>query len=183
MDYGLDMLAGYWIAIDSGGKAYVYKEVYKSGLVISKAAELINSMTSEEIYCYIAPPDMWNRRQDTGKSVAELFAEKGIVLTKAENDRVAGWYNLREWLRPIKNEFGEQEPTLKIFSSCSNLIRCLPALVADRLNPNDAATEPHELTHAPDALRYFVAGRPVPAVEAGADGYQDQMEEILNFGQ
>ena len=36
-----------------------------------------------------------------------------------------------------------------------NLIRTLPALQHDDKNPNDVATEPHELTHIPDALRYF----------------------------
>ncbi len=183
MDYGLDMLAGYWIAVDSGGRAYVYKEVYQSGLIISRAAELIRSMTNEKIYCYIAPPDMWNRRQDTGKSVAELFAERGMTLTRADNNRVAGWYNLREWLRPTENEFGEKEAMLKIFPACSNLIRCLPALVTDKLDPNDASTEPHEITHAPDALRYFVAGRPVPAEERREDSYFDQTMALLDFGQ
>ncbi|MGN0628365.1 MAG: terminase large subunit domain-containing protein [Oscillospiraceae bacterium] len=183
MDYGLDMLAGYWIAVDSGGRAYVYREVYESGLIISRAAETIRAMTKEKIYCYLAPPDMWSRRQDTGKSVAELFAEHGIMLTKADNNRVAGWYNLREWLRPRENEFGQQEPMLKIFPSCSNLIRSLPALVTDKLDPNDAATEPHEVTHAPDALRYFVAGRPVPAAEAREDSYFEETMALLSFGQ
>ena len=183
MDYGLDMLAGYWIAVDGGGRAYVYREVYESGLIISRAAEKIRAMTAEKIYCYLAPPDMWNRRQDTGKSVAELFAEHGIVLTKADNNRVAGWYNLREWLRPRENEFGRREPMLKIFPSCSNLIRSLPALVTDKIDPNDAATEPHEITHAPDALRYFVAGRPLPAEEPREDLYFSQTMALLNFGQ
>lgn len=183
MDYGLDMLAGYWIAVDSGGRAYVYREIYESGLIISRAAEAIKAMTREEIYCYLAPPDMWNRRQDTGKSVAELFNEHGIMLTKADNNRVAGWYNLREWLHPRENEFGQREPMLKIFPSCSNLIRSLPALTADRLNPEDAATEPHEVTHGPDALRYFVAGRPVPAAKEQEDGYFEETTALLNFGQ
>ena len=31
----------------------------------------------------------------------------------------------------------------------------MPALQHDEKNPNDVANEPHELTHAPDALRYF----------------------------
>jgi phage terminase large subunit len=35
--------------------------------------------------------------------------------------------------------------------------------VIDEKNPNDTAREPHELTHAPDALRYFIAGRPAPS--------------------
>ena len=44
---------------------------------------------------------------------------------------------------------------LKIFSTCSELIRCLPALQRDKIRPTDTASEPHDITHAPDALRAF----------------------------
>lgn len=159
MDYGLDMLAGYWIALDNEKKAYVYKEVYKSNLIISDAANLIKSMTTETIHEYIAPPDLWNRRQETGESAAEIFGRNGVPLLKAGNDRVQGWYALREWLRPYEGESG-MTANLLIFDNCTNLIRCLPALQFDERNPEDCAKEPHEYTHAPDALRYFVAGRP-----------------------
>ena len=70
MDYGLDMFAGYWAAVDELGRAYVYREVCKSGLIITDAIKEIkeNTPANEKIYQYIAPPDMWNRRQDTGKT-------------------------------------------------------------------------------------------------------------------
>lgn len=42
-----------------------------------------------------------------------------------------------------------------IFSNCVNLIRTIPALIHDEKNPNDVSSEPHELTHIPDAFRYF----------------------------
>ena len=183
MDYGLDMLAGYWIAVDGDGRAFVYREVYRSGLVVGAAAELIKSMTNEKIFAYIAPPDMWNRRQDSGKSVAEIFYDHGILLTKAENSRVAGWFDLHEWLRPVKTKFGTKEPLLKVFSCCRNLIRSIPALVIDKTNPSDASTEPHEITHGPDAIRYFVAGRPLPASPDVQEDFLDEQEqELLRFG-
>lgn len=183
MDYGLDMLAGYWIAVDGDGRAFVYREVYRSGLVVGAAAELIKSMTNEKIFAYIAPPDMWNRRQDSGKSVAEIFYDHGILLTKAENSRVAGWFDLHEWLRPVKTKFGTKEPLLKVFSCCRNLIRSIPALVIDKTNPSDASTEPHEITHGPDAIRYFGAGRPLPASPDVQEDFLDEQEqELLRFG-
>ena len=49
---------------------------------------------------------------------------------------------------------GKRE-NISAFSNCKNLIRTLPAVQFDEKNPNDVAIEPHELTHAPDALRYF----------------------------
>ena len=154
-DYGLDKCACYWIALDWNMNAYVYKELYESDLIVSEAARKINEMTDEEIYCDYAPPDLWNRNKDTGKSTADIFAESGQYLTKADNNRITGWLALHEWLKVIEDEHGQKTCKLHIFSNCVNLIRTLPALQHDEKNPNDVANEPHELTHAPDALRYF----------------------------
>lgn len=154
-DYGLDMCACYWIALDWNMNAYVYKELYESNLIVSEAARKINEMTTEDIYCDYAPPDLWNRNRDTGKSTSDIFAENGQYLTKADNNRVTGWLAVHEWLKIIEDEQGQKTCKLHIFSNCVNLIRTLPAVQHDEKNPNDVANEPHELTHAPDALRYF----------------------------
>lgn len=154
-DYGLDMCACYWIALDWNMNAYVYKELYESNLIVSEAAKKINEMTTEDIYCDYAPPDLWNRNRDTGKSTSDIFAESGQYLTKADNNRVTGWLAVHEWLKVIEDEQGQKTCKLHIFSNCVNLIRTLPAVQHDEKNPNDVANEPHELTHAPDALRYF----------------------------
>ena len=89
MDYGLDMFAGYFIAMDDGGRAHVYRELYEPNLVISDAAQRIQEgAQGEDIYAYLAPPDLWNRRQDTGRSLFETFADHGIPLVKAQNDQI-----------------------------------------------------------------------------------------------
>jgi phage terminase large subunit len=163
IDYGLDMLACYWIATDINNKAYVYKELYMPNLIISEAAKKIKEMTTEDkIYCTYAPPDLWNRRQETGKSAAEIFAENGVHLSKADNDRVQGWYNLKEWLKPYSDEQEIITASMVMTNNCENLIRCLSQIQKDEKDANDVATQPHELTHAPDSIRYFVAGRPSP---------------------
>lgn len=154
-DYGLDMCAVLWIALDWNMNAYAYKEFYEPDLIVSKAAQKINDMTNEEIYCDYAPPDLWNRNRDTGKSTVDIFAENGQYLTKSNNNRVPGWLAVHEWLKIVEDEQGQPTSKLKIFNNCKNLIRTLPALVHDDKNPNDVATEPHELTHIPDALRGF----------------------------
>ena len=154
-DYGLDMCATYWIAMDYQMNVYVYKELYESDLIVSEAARKINEMTDEKIQIDYAPPDLWNRNKDTGKSTADIFAENKQYLTKADNNRITGWLAVHEWLKPYTDEQGQLNSKLKIFSNCVNLIRTLPAVQHDEKNPNDVAVEPHELTHAPDALRYF----------------------------
>lgn len=154
-DYGLDMCATYWIAMDWRMHIYIYKELYESNLIVSEAARKINEMTTENITTDYAPPDLWNRNRDTGKSTTDIFAENGQYLTKADNNRITGWLALHEWLKVFEDEQGQQTSRLHIFSNCVNLIRTLPAVQIDEKNPNDVATEPHELTHAPDAIRYF----------------------------
>ncbi|XEC97039.1 PBSX family phage terminase large subunit [Paenibacillus tarimensis] len=168
IDYGLDMLACYWIAVDTEGNAYVYKELYESDLIISEAAARMKEMTIEPITLTYAPPDLWNRRQETGKSASEVFTENGVILVKASNERVQGWLNVKEWLKPYETrdeQTGETIKTarLRIFNNCVNVIRTLPQVLKDEKNPNDVATEPHELTHAPDSIRYFCSMRTAPA--------------------
>jgi phage terminase large subunit len=108
---------------------------------------------------------LWNRRQETGKSAQELFFDNGVSLTKAINDRVQGWYNLKEWIQPYSDEQGILTANIVVTNNCVNLIRTLPQLQKDEKDPNDTANQPHELTHAPDAIRYFVAGRPCTKIQ------------------
>lgn len=197
LDYGLDMFAVLFIAIDTKGKAYVYNEIHKSNLIVSEARQVLKSVMRHYKYKYkYAPPDLWNRNRDTGKSTAELFYEGGIDLTKVSNNREAGWLNVKEWLKVKKirhEQTGEliEESDLKIFSNCLNLIKYLPQLQHDEKNPNDCATEPHEPTHITDALRYFCVNHIAPSKEIknketsfdnffkAEEKYQDWGEEII----
>lgn len=189
MDYGLDMFAAYWIAMDNFGRAYVYREVCKSNLVMSDAAALAREMTGgERIEAWFAPPDMWNRRQQTGETVADAFAKEGVLLVKASNNRAQGWLNVKEWLKPGLDEAGLPCAGLRIFRNCTHLIESFPQLQVSQKDPNDCDTEPHRFTHGPDAIRYFVAGRPYPAalpMERDEDApaqYEEQVNDFLNFG-
>ena len=166
VDYGLDRLACLWIAVSPEGNFFVYREFCESDLPISKAARAILERTpeGEDIYATLAPPDLWNRSQETGRSKASLFSEYGINFTKTSNDREAGWLSLKELLR---DGDGGAPPRLRIFSHCREIIKCLPALQVDKIRPSDCANEPHEITHAPDALRGFAIfyARPRPISE------------------
>ncbi|MBR7082506.1 MAG: phage terminase large subunit [Clostridia bacterium] len=162
IDYGLDMLAALFVAVDEGGRAYVYDEIYESGLIVSEAAERILPKLTEGTVC-IAPADLWNRQKDSGLSIAEIFQRCGVYFTKLTPSRIGGWAATKEWLKTDENG----QSRLVIFDNCKNLIRTLPLLLADEKRQGDAATEPHEITHAPDALRYFCSARPVtPHAEA-----------------
>ena len=168
IDYGLDMLACLWIAIDTHNNAYVYKELYESNLIISDAAERIKEVNGiDDIKISYAPPDLFNRRQETGKSAIDIFRDNGVNFIKSNNNRIQGWYNVKEWLKPYKvkdEQTGEEKKVanLKIMFGCKNLIRTLPQLQQDKNDPNDVSNMPHELTHINDALRGFASMRISP---------------------
>lgn len=155
IDYGLDMLAVLWFAVDPAGHAYCYRSLERSGLRVSAAAKAIREAEGREVLEeYIAPPDLWSRRQDSGRSAADIFAEYGVPLVKAGNSRIDGWLCVKEYLK-----CDEGKPNMMFFSSCHPILRALPRLQHDELHINDAATEPHDLTHSPDALRYWCSRR------------------------
>lgn len=158
IDYGLDMLAAVFVAVDGKGRAYVYDEVHQSGLIVSDAAEKILEK-AKDVCMFIAPSDLWSRQKDTGKSIAEIFGENGVYLTKLSSERVQGWIALKEWLKVKVTDDGIRYSNMVIMRNCTNLIRCLPLLMYDNTKPGDVSTTPHSITHAPDALRYFAVSR------------------------
>jgi len=168
VDYGLDRLICLWVAVAPSGEVYVYRELGASDMPISRAAAAILAHTpsGEEIYATLAPPDLFARSQESGRSKALLFAEHGVSFTKTSNDRETGWLCVKELLC----EHEGAPPRLHVFSTCLELIRTLPALTVDPLKPNDCRTEPHDITHAPDALRGFAIfyARPAPVTSQAA---------------
>ena len=182
IDYGRDMFAAYEIYTDTQGRAYVTNEIYQSDLLATQAAEMFKKKYGDKFSVIYAPPDLWGKQNATGKSVFEYFADCGLYLYKAKNDRIQGWYDLSEWLQPYVGADDKKTANMMIFNNCKNLTRCLPLLQFDEKKINDVSTEPHELTHAPDAIRYFVAGRPYPSLEPKTrDAYEKENDSYDGF--
>ena len=158
IDYGFDCFAVLWIAVNSVGDCFVYREYAKPNMVISDGArEVCDISSNEKIYATFAPPDLWSRSQESGLQRADIFRKSGLPLIKSKNDRVTGWACVRELLRC------NPTPRLRIFSNCTGLIKCLTSIRHDDTNPNDCDTMPHDITHLPDALRYFAIRQTKPA--------------------
>ena len=163
-DYGFDMTAALLLGIDGEGNLFVLNEFCSPGLTLSRAAIEISALAEGYHPEYaVASPDLWNRRQDSGKSGFEIMqACEGMPpMIAADDRRVAGWRVLREYLTAAKVKDGSR-PFIKIASNCKELIRCLPALMFDKEKAEDAAQNPHSITHAPEALRYAVMSRAYP---------------------
>ena len=157
LDYGLDMLAALLIGIDRNGNIWVLREICESGLTLTEAAKRVSLLADgENAEFAVCSPDLWNRRQDSGKSGFEIMqAIRGMPpMRPADDRRIAGWRILREYLAAK-----EGQAFLRIASGCNNLISSLPALLCDQKRIEDASSTPHKITHSPEALRYAVMSR------------------------
>lgn len=190
IDYGLDRLACLWGASDEDGNIYVYREYCVSDRIVSDAARDILERSDGREMCTYAPRDLMQRSRETGVARSETFALAGLPLTIVTNSRIAGWSNMHEWLMP---RLDGRPPRLRVFDTCRELIECIPLLLHDDKNPDDVATEPHNITHAPDALRYMLDGRPLISsappqpVDEWTSIYQrpsweDQNSSFISFG-
>lgn len=175
MDYGLDCHFCIWVAVDETGRCYVYRQYSMPNEVVSTAARIQLTLTrpDENISYTIAPPDLWARNRENGKSQANTFMEHGVSLYKADNNRKQGWYALKELLKVRE----DGKPGLIIFDTCGSLIDCLKCLQHDKTDPNDVAKNPHELTHGPDALRYFAQTYVLPAEQETMEAEEDDDED------
>ena len=167
IDYGLDCLACVWVAVDELNNYYVYREYGEPDRIISDGAkDIIELSRDEHIQYTVAPSDIWARSQESAKSKADIFRENGLPLIKGNNNRETGWLALKDLLKVHDVDDNKRESRLKIFSTCVQLIEYLPSLQRDAKKPTDCMTEPHNITHIPDALRYFAVQYVYPSAPA-----------------
>jgi phage terminase large subunit len=173
-DYGLDNFVCCWWAVDEDGRCWCYRSYEKSNLNIPDAVDAVKQHTlpGEQIVVTYAPPDMWSRQRETGKTTADYFNTNGVPIVKSDNNRVQGHLILRTMLDPIplRDEYvikmlgGPEKapktlPQLMFFDCTDNVYEDIAEIQTDEKNPDDCAKEPHELTHSVDAVRYFCINR------------------------
>ena len=157
------------MAVDTDGNLYAVAERCVSGLTLKEAGEAVAALCrGRTVQFAVASPDLWNRRQDSGRSGFEIMqAVTGMPpMLPADNRRVPGWRMLKQYLAAK-----DGSPYVRISRNCPELIRCLPALLFDSSKSEDASSEPHSVTHSPEALRYAVMSRCSPPVEREAPSF------------
>ncbi len=154
-----------WMAVSDGTAEFpvnalvIYREWYGStgepNVGLRLVAEAVGAgilqreAPGERIQSSVCDPAMM--REDGGPSMAERMS--GIPWRGADNSRVSGWDQVRSRLLG-----SEGKPGLYIFSTCTNLIRTLPALQHDTHKPEDMDSSGDD--HCADALRYGCTSRP-----------------------
>lgn len=177
-----------WFAVSDGtlphfpsGGLICYREVYTAseanvGLKLTgeEVADLIiDAERGDRIDYGVLDPAAW--KVDGGPSVAERMANRRVSFIPADNSRLTGWDQVRSRLK------GEESPMLFVFSTCTNLIRTLPALQHDENRPEDVDSDGED--HAGDALRYGAMSRPYkrpePKLPIKADGYRGNSDGTM----
>lgn len=151
-----------WGAVDpSDGTMYIYREAYAKNLTAAEQARTIKRLSvnqdgKPETYAMtVGDPSMFNNTAGTGTTVAGQYQTNGVILTRAKNQRVGGWQNIRRYMAPSPTDGVIR---LKIFDNCLNLTRTLPLMRHAHSNPEDLETKDED--HAVDALRYLLGCRP-----------------------
>lgn len=122
-------------------RVFVASEISKCDVVpASRQAKMIlerRAASKRRVRFTVADPAMWIRQGDTGKSLAQIYAEAGVPLVKASNDRLSGLARVREFLA----DDDEGRPYLQVFSTCTELIKNMPSLVRDPHHVEDVDTD------------------------------------------
>ena len=168
VDYGFaDPFCCLWFArVPRDGTIYVYRELYATGLRDEQQAEWIKQRSfGETLNLRILDPSMFNERREQNRpSIATVYANvfgQGHPVYPGMNSRKPGWSIVR---RALAHD--ERPPRLRVMRDrCPNLIRTLPAMVRDPLDPEDLADKVNGQKtedHALDALRYGLVAEAQP---------------------
>lgn len=156
-----------WGAMNpDNGRWIIYREVDRTDLSDREQARLINDNTppGELIQASYADPSMWGKKKADDTPSALIYAQNGVALVPASNDRVDGKRRIERLLGTMSDGM----PGLLVFETCPNLTRTLPALVHDKANIEDVDT--HGPDHWYDAARYLTT----PALDYVAQRQEEQ---------
>jgi len=169
-----------WFA-EIDGRVYVVAELYRNGMIAGEMAEIVlkrdkrlpitdgsgvirdhggilTGVIDSSAFADIGLKR--NRGESRGKQMNELGCQWQPA-HKGPNSRRQGCQLVHAML---KQKLTDGLPKIQVFSNCANLIRTIPALPIDGLDPEDVDTTAED--HGYDALRYGLQQR-TGAVKVG----------------
>lgn len=100
----------------------------------------------------VGDPAMFSKQR--GDSIAETMSRHGVTIRPGVNERELGWMRLMSAFQNAP----DGSPWLTYSPDCTYSLRSIPALLANKLNPEDVDTKLDD--HAADAIRYWAMSRP-----------------------
>lgn len=169
-------------AADHDGNLVIFDEYYRPGLVSAHAPEILSRHGDRgRVVCW-SDPSVYANHGHTNRwgqpaSIATEYAEHGLHLARANNDRAAGYMRLLELLHVdparVPPEWAsvrdgvEGAPRLYVFRSCKHLVAQLKSapVVVDGVNAGECVDPRWESEHghAHASVRYGSMSRPGPS--------------------
>ena len=149
----------HWYTLDRDGAVYVYREHYCTGKDMDEHADDIARLSMdengiEEKYQYGVIDAAAFAKAGYSETAVEIYQRHGVgvnyQLMPAAKERIVGWNVVHQYLRWDMHT----RPKLRVFKTCYNMIRTLPALIHDEVHPEDVDSTGED--HAADELRYFL---------------------------
>ena len=183
IDFGVsNPFACVWGAVMADGQIVIYRELKEEGVIAEKQPGMIMAMEANGERSPNRPivpfldPAAWQREANSPaptspnvaprESAAWHYSQNGLPCRRADNRRVVGWQEIKRLLEPNPMT---GKPGLVFYNTCTELIKTLPTLPRDKINPEDINTKSDD--HLADALRYLVMGikRVAPHESKGRD--------------
>jgi hypothetical protein len=126
-----------WGAVDYDNNIWIYRELYISKVTADQLGRMIREVESGDgkIYDAVLDSSCWARRGDRGPSIAEMLNAEGCRFRPSDRSpgsRISGKIEIHKRLMVDEDT---EEPRLRIFENCPNLIRQLSSLPLDKNNP------------------------------------------------
>lgn len=145
LDYGFQHPTVCYLLSEYDGKKQIIDEHWRRHALASEHVVDINRMLERhglkvaDLKAFVAGRDAFAERgSETGKTIADQYADNGIKLTRANDDRVSGATYL---LKLLGRPYGEGElhiaPQIEISDRCPRLIENIPTLQHDPHRPED----------------------------------------------
>lgn len=164
--YGKPFSCAWW-AVDYEGVAYRILELYgctgtpNEGIKWSNKEQMDRIQEIEREHPWlkgkkirgVADPSIWDGSH--GLSCAEEADKHQLWFEKGDNERIAGWMQVRERLKFDENGFA----MMYFFDNCKAIIRTMPLMMYDEHKPEDLDSDLED--HACDEVRYFCMMNPI----------------------
>jgi phage terminase large subunit len=140
LDYGFTHpTVAYLATKDSDGNIYLIAEHSARKMLAPQHCEAIKSMAArigigwDRVSMFVAGDDVFGKK-GAEKTIADQYADGGINLTRANNDRISG---ASAMLGLLGDRERGQPSRLYVFDRCADFAECMPNMQHDPNRPED----------------------------------------------
>jgi phage terminase large subunit len=156
--YHPDPAVCHWHIVLPNKRKITFKErTWTRTLAADVAADIKHESRGMRITDSFCDPTMFIKTGNAPYSIGEIFEQNGVPLTASQNDRELYGYAIHEML----NTMIDERPSWQIVErACPDLVRTLPLLQMDAIDPRKIADGPD---HWAISCAYFAMGGAAPS--------------------